>query len=85
MQLLAAYSVGLGIAENSSYNMRMKDAVVRPQIDSELKKQAAAVLASYDVEVSDASRLFLNQVVKAGGLRFAAHRRESCPPGICDQ
>jgi addiction module RelB/DinJ family antitoxin len=48
----------------------MKDAVVRARIDPELKAQAAAVLKANDLEVSDAIRLFLRQVVRHGGLPF---------------
>jgi addiction module RelB/DinJ family antitoxin len=49
----------------------MKDAVVRARIDPELKAQAAAVLRANDLELSDAIRLFLRQVVRRGGLPFA--------------
>jgi addiction module RelB/DinJ family antitoxin len=49
----------------------MKDAVVRARIDPELKAQAAAVLKANDLELSDAIRLFLRQVVRRGGLPFA--------------
>ena len=49
----------------------MKDEVVRARIDAELKAQAAAVLRSNDLEISDAIRLFLRQVVRRGGLPFA--------------
>ena len=44
----------------------MKDAVVRARIDIELKAQAAAVLKANDLELSDAIRLFLRQVVRRG-------------------
>jgi addiction module RelB/DinJ family antitoxin len=37
---------------------------------AELKAQAAAVLAGSGLEMSDAIRLFLRQVVRAGGLPF---------------
>jgi addiction module RelB/DinJ family antitoxin len=51
----------------------MKDAVVRARIDPELKAQAAAVLRANDLELSDAIRLVLRQVVlRRGGLPFAA-------------
>ncbi|TLY73857.1 MAG: type II toxin-antitoxin system RelB/DinJ family antitoxin [Gammaproteobacteria bacterium] len=49
----------------------MKEAVVRARIDVELKVQAAAVLKANDLELSDAIRLFLRQVVRRGGLPFA--------------
>jgi DNA-damage-inducible protein J len=49
----------------------MKDEVVRARIDADLKAQAAAVLQSNGLEMSDAIRLFLQQVVRRGGLPFA--------------
>ncbi len=49
----------------------MKNAVVRARIDMELKSKAAAVLRANDLEVSDAIRLFLRQVVLRGGLPFS--------------
>ena len=49
----------------------MKDAIVRARINVELKMQAAAVLKANDLELSDAIRLFLRQVVRRGGLPFA--------------
>src|SRR2546429_9790500 len=49
----------------------MKEAVVRARIDVELKGQAAAVLKANGLELSDAIRLFLHQVVRRGGLPFA--------------
>ena len=49
----------------------MKDTVVRARIDVKLKAQAAAVLRANDLEISDAIRLFLRQVVRCGGLPFA--------------
>jgi addiction module RelB/DinJ family antitoxin len=49
----------------------MKDAVVRARIDRDLKLEAAAVLKAHDLELSDAIRLFLRQVVHRGGLPFA--------------
>lgn len=48
----------------------MKDAVVRARIDAELKAEAVAVLRANDLELSDAIRLFLRQVVRRGGLPF---------------
>ena len=41
----------------------MKDAVIRARIDAGLKARASEVLASCGLEVSDALRLFLKQVV----------------------
>jgi DNA-damage-inducible protein J len=55
----------------------MKDAVVRARIDVELKSEAAAVLKANDLELSDAIRLFLRQVVRSGGLPFAVRN-----PGV---
>ena len=49
----------------------MKAAVVRARIDLELKAQAVAVLRANDLEISDAIRLFLRQVVRRGGLPSA--------------
>src|SRR6202162_6701101 len=55
----------------------MKGSVVRARVDHLLKAQASEVLASCGLEMSDALRLFLNQVVNQGGLPFpvrqAAH------------
>jgi addiction module RelB/DinJ family antitoxin len=49
----------------------MKDAVVRARVSAELKEQATAVLEANALEMSDAIRLFLRQVVRCGGLPFA--------------
>jgi len=49
----------------------MKDAVIRARIDAKLKADAVAVLAGCGLEVSDAIRLFLMQVVAQRGLPFA--------------
>jgi addiction module RelB/DinJ family antitoxin len=49
----------------------MKDAVVRARIDAELKKRAAEVLKANALDLSDAIRIFLQQVVRCGGLPFA--------------
>lgn len=43
----------------------------------ELKSEAAAVLRANDLELSDAIRLFLRQVVRSGGLPFAVRN-----PGV---
>ncbi len=48
----------------------MKDAVVRARIDANLKARASEVLASCGLEVSDALRLFLKQVVAQNGIPF---------------
>ena len=53
----------------------MKKHVVRARIDDELKVQSGAVLAACGLEVSDAIRLFLRQVVIRGGLPFAVRDR----------
>jgi addiction module RelB/DinJ family antitoxin len=53
----------------------MKDAVVRARIALELKSEAVAVLKANDLELSDAIRLFLRQVVRSGGLPFAVRNR----------
>ena len=48
----------------------MKSSVIRARVDDRLKAQARAVLASCGLEMSDALRLFLIQVVIQGGLPF---------------
>ena len=48
----------------------MKDAVIRARIDASLKARASEVLASCGLEVSDALRLFLRQVVAHNGIPF---------------
>jgi addiction module RelB/DinJ family antitoxin len=48
----------------------MKSSVIRARVDNLLKAQARAVLASCGLEMSDALRLFLIQVVNQGGLPF---------------
>ena len=48
----------------------MKDAVIRARIDADLKARASEVLASCGLEVSDALRLFLKQVVAQNGIPF---------------
>ncbi|HKT72264.1 MAG TPA: type II toxin-antitoxin system RelB/DinJ family antitoxin [Steroidobacteraceae bacterium] len=52
----------------------MKKAVVRARIEDELKLQASAVLKANGLELSDAIRLFLRQVVQKGGLPFTVRR-----------
>jgi DNA-damage-inducible protein J len=49
----------------------MKTEVVRARIETDLKVQAGAVLAESGLEMSDAIRLFLRQVVRIGGLPFS--------------
>jgi DNA-damage-inducible protein J len=48
----------------------MKSAVVRARIEADLKERAGEVLAANGLELSDAIRLFLRQVVLKGGLPF---------------
>ncbi len=48
----------------------MKESVIRARIDPALKAQACAVLASCGLQPSDAIRLFLQQVVRHGGIPF---------------
>lgn len=48
----------------------MKDEVIRARVNSELKANAARVLAACGLEPSDAIRLFLQQVVAHQGLPF---------------
>jgi DNA-damage-inducible protein J len=49
----------------------MKDSLVRARIDEDLKDRATAVLKENGLEMSDAIRLFLTQVVRKGGLPFS--------------
>jgi DNA-damage-inducible protein J len=48
----------------------MKTEVVRARIEAGLKAEAEAVLAASGLEMSDAIRLFLRQLVRVGGLPF---------------
>ncbi len=48
----------------------MKDAVVRARIEVKLKDEASAVLGAMGLDVSDAIRLFLRQVVRERRLPF---------------
>jgi DNA-damage-inducible protein J len=52
----------------------MKSSVIRARIDNGLKAQASAVLAECGLDMSEALRLFLVQVVAAGGLPFAVRQ-----------
>lgn len=47
-----------------------KNSVVRARIDAGLKAQAAKVLASCGLELSDAIRLYLQQIVLQQGIPF---------------
>lgn len=49
----------------------MKDSVVRARIEPQLKEQASQVLEGCGLEMSDAIRLFLRQVVLHGGMPFS--------------
>lgn len=59
------------IRPECSYNVAMKTAIVRARIDAVLKKQATAVLEANALGMSDAIRIFLQQVVRRDGLPFA--------------
>jgi DNA-damage-inducible protein J len=48
----------------------MKNQVVRARIEGSLKAEALEVLASHGLDLSDAIRLFLRQVVTRGGIPF---------------
>lgn len=58
----------------------MKDAVVRARIDAELKANAARVLAACGLELSDAIRLYLQQVVAQRGIPFEVRGARSGAP-----
>lgn len=51
-----------------------KTAEVRSRIEPSLKDQSAEVLASLGLDMSDAIRLFLRQVVEVNGLPFEVRR-----------
>lgn len=57
----------------------MKDAVVRARIDAELKANAARVLAACGLELSDAIRMYLQQVVAHQGVPFEIRSAEREP------
>jgi DNA-damage-inducible protein J len=57
----------------------MKNDVIRARIGSELKANAARVLAACGLEPSDAIRLFLQQVVAHQGLPFEIRAADSEP------
>ena len=52
----------------------MKAGVIRARIEPHLKAQASEVLSSCGLEMSEAIRLFLHQVVAADGLPFKVSR-----------
>jgi DNA-damage-inducible protein J len=58
----------------------MKSSIVRARIDASLKAQASSVLAACGLEMSDALRLFLVQVVAQGGLPFAVRQAPRVVP-----
>jgi DNA-damage-inducible protein J len=60
----------IATSDYCSYNVFMKQSVVRARIDRDLKAAASAVLESCGLGLSDAIRIFLGQVVKHGGLPF---------------
>lgn len=51
-----------------------KTAEVRSRIEPSLKEQSAEVLASLGLDMSDAIRLFLRQVVEVHGLPFEVRK-----------
>jgi DNA-damage-inducible protein J len=57
----------------------MKNAVIRARIDADLKARAAEVLASSGLNLSDAPRLFLKQVVAQNGIPFSV---QGAGPGL---
>lgn len=57
----------------------MKDTVVRARIDADLKANAARVLAACGLELSDAIRLYLQQVVSYQGIPFEIRGAEREP------
>lgn len=57
----------------------MKNAVVRARIDADLKANAARVLAACGLELSDAIRLYLQQVVAHQGIPFEIRSAEREP------
>jgi DNA-damage-inducible protein J len=52
----------------------MKTAEVRSRIEPMLKQRSSEVLTSIGLDMSDAIRLFLRQVVEVGGLPFAVRK-----------
>ena len=56
------------------YATTNKTAEIRSRIEPSLKEESSEVLASLGLDMSDAIRLFLRQVVEVGGLPFALRR-----------
>jgi DNA-damage-inducible protein J len=56
----------------------MKNCIIRARVDANLKANAAAVLNSCGLEMSEALRLFLIQVVNKGGLPFPVRQARVC-------
>lgn len=54
-----------------SHNVDMKDEIVRARIDAGLKAEASHILQGLGLEMSDAIRLFLHQLLQRRGLPFA--------------
>jgi addiction module RelB/DinJ family antitoxin len=57
----------------------MKGEIVRARIDADLKANAARVLAACGLELSDAIRLYLQQVVAHQGIPFEIRSAASEP------
>jgi DNA-damage-inducible protein J len=57
----------------------MKSAVVRARLDADLKADAARVLAACGLELSDAIRLYLQQVVAHQGIPFEIRSAQGRP------
>ena len=56
---------------SSTHTSTLKVAEIRSRIEPDLKENATRILASCGLNVSDAIRLFLYQVVAQNGLPFA--------------
>lgn len=54
--------------------LNRKSAEVRSRIEPDLKEQSVEILASLGLEISDAIRLFLRQVVAVHGLPFEVRK-----------
>ena len=61
----------------------LKVAEIRSRIEPDLKENATRVLASCGLNVSDAVRLFLRQVVAQNGLPFESESAQ-CRNTRCD-
>jgi DNA-damage-inducible protein J len=55
----------------NTHTPTLKIAEIRSRIEPDLKENATRILASCGLNVSDAIRLFLHQVVAQNGLPFA--------------